>query len=240
MNELLVIGNPRRRRRKTKAGGGRRRRRMSALQRQYFGGGRRRARRNPVASLAALANPRRRRSHSRGTAISNPRRRGRGAARRLSFQRVLSSPLATLRPALTGAIGATLVNTVLARIPLPAMLMTGRTRYLTQGAAAIALGALAQNLRVVGAGTAAKMAEGALTVTLHQAIQDFAAGMGVNLGGMGYYLPGYSAGAAVPGSPGNAARMAGGMGLYVSGPGSGSVIPMRRQNMGNIASSFKF
>jgi len=237
MNELLVIGNPRRRRRKTKAGGThRRRRRMSALQRQYFGGGRRRARRNPVASLAALANPRRRRRRSRGVA----RRRGRGAARRLSFQRVLSSPLATLRPAFVGAIGATLVNTVLARIPLPALLMTGRTRYLTQGAAAIALGALAQNLRVVGAGTAAKMAEGALTVTLHQAIQDFAAQAGVNLGGIGYYLPGHSAGAAVPGSPGNAARMAGGMGLYVSGPGSGSVIPMRRTNMGNIASSFKF
>jgi hypothetical protein len=236
MNELLVIGNPRRRR-KTKAGG-HRRRRMSALQRQYFGGGRRRARRNPVAALAALGNPRRRRRRSRSRG-GFARRVSRGA-RRLSFQRVFASPFATLRPALTGALGATLVNTVLARIPLPAMLMTGRTRYLTQGAAAIALGALAQNLRVVGAGTAAKMAEGALTVTLHQAIQDFAAQAGVNLGGMGYYLPGYSAGAAVPGSPGNAARMAGNMGLYVSGPGSGSVIPMRRTNMGNISSSFKF
>jgi hypothetical protein len=188
-------------------------RRMSAKQRQYFGGGKRH------------------------------RRRGRSgrAMRRYSIRGLVSSPIATLKPALVGAVGATAVNTILARVPLPAMLMTGRTRYLTQGVAAILLGTVASRFGGLGAATAAKMAEGSLTVTLHQALTDLAGGMGVNLSGMGYYLPGYGV-AAGPAAGANAARMAG-MSKYLTGPGS-SVVPFRRMSgvggMKNIGPSFGF
>lgn len=140
-------------------------------------------------------------------------------------------------PALTGAIGAVAVNTVIARLPIPAMLNTGRVRYVTQGALAIGLGMLASRMGL-GSGVAAKMAEGSLTVTLHQALVDIAAGAGMNLSGFGYYLPGR---AAMPpsGSAAPTPRAMAGMGKYVTGPGSNvSVLPARR-GMGNI-NSFKF
>ena len=189
-------------------------RRMSAKQRQFFGGGRKKRR---------------------------GRSRSGGAMRRYSIRGLIGSPVATLKPALVGAVGATAVNTILARVPLPAILMTGRTRYLTQGVAAIVLGTIASRFGGLGAATAAKMAEGSLTVTLHQAITDLAGGMGVNLSGMGYYLPGYGVSAG-PAPGANAARMAG-MSKYLTGPGS-SVVPFRRMSgvggMKNISSSFAF
>jgi hypothetical protein len=129
-----------------------------------------------------------------------------------------------IQNAAIGAIGAVALNAVLSRLPLPMMLMTGRTRYLTQGAVAIGLGMLAANFKLVGAPIAAQAAEGALTVTLADAIKDFAAAAGFPLAGMGYYLPGVGVRAAP--SPG--ARPGVQMGKYVSGPGSGSVTPIRR------------
>lgn len=221
MEELMVIGNPRRRRRKHRSKA-RRHRRMTAKQMQYFGG----ARRNP-------SHRRRRRSSGR----SFIRRARHAMGRSYSLGGLMRSPIATLKPALIGAVGATAVNTILARVPLPAMLMTGRTRYVTQGIAAILLGTVAS--RFAGGATAAKMAEGSLTVTLHQALTDLAGGMGVNLSGMGYYLPGYGVSAG-PQPNANAARLSGGVGKYMTGPGS-SVVPFRRMaGMGNISSSFRF
>lgn len=223
MEELMILGNPRRRRhKKHRAKSHRRHRRMSAKQMLYFGGG---AHRNPS-----------KRRHRRRSAVRSIGRRIRRATRGYSIRGLVSSPLATLKPAMIGAIGATAVNTILGKVPLPATLMTGRMRYVTQGIAAVLLGTVAS--RFAGGATAAKMAEGSLTVTLHQALTDIAGGMGVNLSGMGYYLPGYGVSAA-PAPTGNAARLSG-MGRYMTGPGS-SVVPFRRMSgMGNISTSFRF
>ena len=142
-----------------------------------------------------------------------------------------------------GAAGAIGVNYVLARMPfLPATLTTGRMRYVTQIVAALGLAAVASKLRVVSAATANRMAEGALIVTGVDVIRDFAGAAGINLSGMGYYLPGYGASAVPSLSAGSASRM-GGVGKYITGPGSSaSVVPFRRManGMGNIGTSFRF
>lgn len=233
MQELLVLSNPRRRRRAKKSARRRGKRRMSALQRKYFGGGRKRR-----ASVSALANPakRGRKRRYRRSVKGRIRRAGRRAQR--GFMRLggatgnLSKPFSMVGPALTGALGAIAVNSIMARVPLPAMLMTGKVRYLTQGAAAIALGTVASRFGVIGSGVAAKMAEGALTVTLNDLLKELASDAGINLGGMGYYLPGR--GAIMPNAAGRPAQQ---MGKYLTGPGA-QVMPIRR-NMGNI-NTFKF
>ena len=176
-------------------------------------------------------------------------RRSRGRARRsfssagLSIGRALSNPTSILMPAAVGAAGAIGVNYVLARMPfLPATLTTGRMRYVTQIVAALGLAAVASKLRVVSAATANRMAEGALIVTGVDVIRDFAGAAGINLSGMGYYLPGYGASAVPSLSAGSASRM-GGVGKYITGPGSSaSVVPFRRManGMGNIGTSFRF
>lgn len=179
---------------------------------------------------------RRRRKGSR--AVSRRRRRNpssRGGGK-LSFQRALRSPMNFLKPALIGAVGAVAVNTAMSRlVPLmlpasmQAQFMTGRMRYLTQGIAAIGLGIVAQKVGVRAA-MAEKMAEGSLTVTLTDAIRDFALQAGIPLGGMGYYLPGRNAGRAYPSASGNPGQLMNGMRSYITGPGSasGSVVPLRR------------
>ncbi len=243
MQELMVLsGNPKRRRGKRKARRSARRgkRRMSALQMKYFGGG-------------ARANPKKRRSrrrkarHSVAAGVTRSFRRvrrsaSRGGSRLLggllrSQTGSLSSPMSMLSGALTGAVGAASVNTILARLPLPAMLMAGPQRYATQGVAAIGLGMLAA--RFLGAGVATKMAEGALTVTLHQALVELAGRAGVTLGGMGYYLPGMRA-PAIPNGSGSASRQVAGLGKYVTGPGAGgNNVTALRRGVGAI-NSFKF
>lgn len=128
---------------------------------------------NPTAARRAVARR-----------YSNPRRRLGGG--RLGFTLAKIQPM--VMSAFTGALGAVAMTSVLSRLPLPAMLVTGKVRYVTQGAVAIGVGMLAQMLGVRGP-TAAKAAEGALTVTLNDAIKEVALDAGVNLGGMGYYLP---------------------------------------------------
>lgn len=187
------------------------------------------------AAFAAMArarskNPAKRRSASkRRTSAkrrSNPVTISRVTRRRnpISLTGSFNKPMAMIAPALTGALGAVAVNTALSKLPLPAVLMTGKTRYLTQGVAAVLLGVIAQKVGMKGA-TASRMAEGALTVTLHDAIKEVAAGMGMSLGGMGYYLPGLGARGAMP--P-RGASPAPNLGQYISGPGAGS------RNVGNI------
>jgi hypothetical protein len=117
-------------------------------------------------------------------------------------------------------------------------MLGGTGRYLTQGALAIGLGMLASRFGL-GSAVAAKMAEGSLTVTLHQAITEAAGRAGIALGGMGYYLPGRNASGAVPPYAGSASRQVAGLGKYVTGPGTtASVVPLRR-GMGNI-NTFRF
>jgi hypothetical protein len=137
--------------------------------------------------------------------------------------------MAMLKPALTGAIGAVLLNTIMGKLPIPAQFTTGRVRYVTQAVGAIALGVLASKVGVKGT-TAAKMAEGALTVTLNDALKDIASQAGFNLAGLGYYLPGLGVQAVPSANAAPAMTMNGmrGLGAYVNGPGSmQNVVPMR-------------
>jgi len=235
VQELLVLsGNPRRRK-------GRRKGRSAAQKRAF-------------RKMIAM-NPRRRRrkgrsrmkKHSAVGAISAPRRRYRRSLRgraRLASRRgikflrantgTLSKPFSMIAPALTGAVGAIAVSAVASRLPIPAMLQVGKTRYITQGALAIGLGMLASKIPGVGSGVAAKMAEGSLTVTLAELIKEIATENGINLGGMGYYLPGIRASAIPGGAPAPSINGMRGVGKYISGPGA--VVPFRR-NMAGFAST---
>lgn len=224
MEKILVIGNPSRRSRKSRRKAHRKARRaMSPLQKKYFGGG-------------ARSNSSRRRR-------SSGRRRSRGfmslGAGKLSIGSALRSPVATLKPAAIGAVGAIAVNTAMGRIlpmiPGAPAFTAGRMRYVTQVMGALALAGLASKLRVIGPATAAKMAEGSLTVTMVDVIRDFAGQAGINLAGMGYYLPGYGVNATAPVPSGSArpARLAG-VGQYLTGPGAGSVLPFRRSAMNGM------
>lgn len=244
MQDLLVLSNPSRRRRrkhkaKRRASSRRGGRKMSALQRKYFGGGRKRRGRR---SVAVLANPVKRRRSSRGGRKARRVRRssGRSGGMLGSFLKSgggsLGKPMSVIGPALTGAVGAVAVHAVTARLPLPPVLLVGKTRFITQGAVAIGLGMLASRFGVVGAGVATKMAEGSLTVTLTEFIKEIASDNGINLGGMGVYFPGRQAGGALPSASGGAARM----GKYLTGPGARNVHPLNvGRRMGNI-NTFKF
>ena len=148
-----------------------------------------------------------------------------------------------VKNAFTGALGAVAMTSVLSRLPLPATLMTGKVRYITQGAVAIGLGMVAQMAGLKSA-LAVKAAEGALTVTLNDMVKEVAMDAGINLGGLGYYLPGVGV-RAVPSASGRPSPQLGRLGRYVSGPGSGvpssmpgSVVPIRRgmSGFGNVRS----
>lgn len=152
-------------------------------------------RRNPVARVA-------KRSRRR-----NPISLGGGSLR----------PMALLKPAFIGALGATAVNTILGKLPLPAAAFDGKMRFVTRGVAAIALGMIASKLGARSA-IAAQMAEGSLTVTLHDMITEYSSDMGMALSGfpnptgarLGYFAPGTNA------TRGGQQRV----GAYVSGPGA--------------------
>lgn len=184
-----------------------------------------------------MAKRHRRRSRARRR---NPSRRGQRGM--LNFRAFTAKPMQMITPAFIGAVGAVAVNTVISRVfpmllpvNLQAMFMTGRVRYLTQGAAAIALGMIAQRLGV-RASVAAKMAEGSLTVTLADAIRDVSLSFGMPLGGMGYYLPGRGV-MAVPSASGRPGVNLSGMSAYVSGPGSmpgNNVTAIRRGSMAGM------
>lgn len=217
--EILVVANPSRRRRKSKRRGHRKAKRgVSPLQAMYFGG---RARHNPTRRRKARKSAKRR-SHRRS-----------GGGRSLSFGSAIRSPMAVLKPAAVGAIGAIAVNTFMGRVvpmlPGAGTLLGGRVRYVTQIAAAIGLASVAGKMRVLSPATATKMAEGSLIVTMVDVIRDVSGQFGVNLGGMGYYLPGYGVRGAIGPVPSSQARPAmgvAGVGKYLTGPGAGNVVAM--------------
>lgn len=218
MQELLLV-NPRKRgakRRKAASPAQKRARAAFAARaraRSASAGTKRRksVKRRKAAAPTLYANPRKRRS-----AVRSRRRRNPISGRTVNS--LMKKPFDLVKPALVGAVGSIVVNNVLARVPLPAVMMTGRMRYVTQAVAAVGIAALAQKVGVKGA-TAAQAAEGSLTVTLRDAILDLAAAGGMPLAGMGYYLPGRGAGRAVPSRSANPTRMAG-MSEYLTGPGS--------------------
>jgi hypothetical protein len=156
--------------------------------------------------------------------LVNPRRRGK-RSRALSggggFIRSLTPSLNNMKPMLIGAFqgaaGALAVNAALRFIPLPAILVTGRTIYLTRAALAIGIGMIAQNF--LGGKMAVRMAEGALTVVAVDALRDIVlTTTGVNLG---YYSPARIVGAR-PAGNGAAMRNNGmaGTGRYLSSVGN--------------------
>jgi hypothetical protein len=178
---------------------------------------------NPKRRRARKANPARRHHHV-AVRKSNPARRVH-ARRRRNPLTINAKPLALLTPALIGALGATVVNSVSNYLSpnLPASI-TGSTtlKYLPNIAVALGLAMLGSKM---GGKRAMVMqaAEGSLTVTLHQVIVDLSGGMGMTLSGMrgmrgmGVYMPG--AGARLPNASGNAGQMAG-MNAYLTGHGS--------------------
>lgn len=223
MQELLIVNpsrRPSKRRKSTKAASPaqkRARAAFAAMARGRANNPRKRKsakrRSKPSTALTIMSNPRKRRSVAKRT---HSRRRRNPINLGTSQKKIMG----ILTPALIGALGATAVNTILARLPIPAIAMTGKARYLTQAAAAIGLSMIASKMGVKGT-TASQLAEGSLTVTLHQAITDIATSAGMNLSGMGYYLPGVGVRGAIPSRAANSAPMAlNGMRAYVTGPGS--------------------
>jgi len=254
MEELMVI-NPSPRRRRT---GGRRKHRSAAQRRataklvalnrsrKRHSNPRRRARSHAVARRRSVhvnpRNPIRRarryktsgRFRSGGSGIyryyTNPRRRRR---RNPSMRGMFGDLGGQLMGAATGAAGAIGVDLAMTNLPLPAMLKTGRIRYLTAGAGAILLGMIAGLAGFRRIGT--DLARGSLTVTLRDAIKEVAAASGFNLG---YYsaAPVFS----YPTPGGQNLRGAGGMGrLGVFMPSTSTAAREREaRQMGEIGVYF--
>ena len=115
----------------------------------------------------------------------------------------------------TGAVGALGLDVIQGYLPIPENLKQGLVGTGVKALLAIGMGVLAQNVRIVRPATAAKMANGALTVVLHDELRklvgNFAPGipLGAYIGddGLGYYGSGYPAGVMGEGY--------GGMGTYL-------------------------
>ena len=142
--------------------------------------------------------------------LVNPRKRGRRRSRAVALSRGFLPRFSTVQPmivgAFQGAAGAIAVNAVLRFLPLPAILVTGRTMYLTRAAVALGLGMIAS--RTIGGRIGVRMAEGALTVVAVDVIRDLLmTTAGINLG---YYSPARVVGAR--GENGGAAMRMNGVG----------------------------
>lgn len=159
----------------------------------------RRVRRNPVARSTA-STPARRRTYKR-TATMAP------ARRRRSTRRVARNPISgrglmndLLKPAMTGAAGAIVNDTLFTYLPLPDTLKApGLARYATKGVTAVALTWAASKL--LNRKTALEMGVGALTCLTAEVARNFITanvpalapvameGMGVYVPSLGYYNP---------------------------------------------------
>lgn len=124
---------------------------------------RRRTRRNP-APLAALANPRRRRS-SRRAVSRRPSRR----YRRNPSLRIGNAVNQVIKPAVTQAVGGLVLDLAMGYIPLPAMLATGYAKSLTKVAIAVGIGIVGQ--KVTKGATAKSLALGAATIAIHDLLK---------------------------------------------------------------------
>lgn len=113
--------------------------------------------------------------------------------RRNPSPRTMGGVIGMLKGGFQGGLGAVAVNTIYGKLPLPVMMKSGNMAYIGKAAFAIALGMFGR--RLLPGNVAARMAEGSLAVTFHDAIVNIAGGMMPNLGlgDMGYYPGGYSA-----------------------------------------------
>jgi hypothetical protein len=101
----------------------------------------------------------------------------------------------------TGAVGALGLDIVQGYLPIPANLKAGIVGTGVKALLAIGMGVVASKVKIVRPATAAKMANGALTVVLHDELRKQVANFapGIQMGeylddGLGYYGSGYPAG----------------------------------------------
>ncbi len=147
---------------------------------------RRKRRAAPVAKRRAAPVAKRRRRR-----LSNP------AGRRMTLRNVMDQQIMPSFISAGGALGLDVAYGYLGQW-VPAQLSTGYIRYATKGAIAIGLGMLVQQFMPTR--TAKKMVEGALTVTVHDALKEmtqqmmpnvplgeYVSGMGEYVSGVGWY-----------------------------------------------------
>jgi hypothetical protein len=112
----------------------------------------------------------------------------------------------------TGAVGALGLDVVQGYLPIPANLKVGIVGTGVKALLAIGMGMLAANFKIVRGPVAAKMANGALTVVLHDALKEQVAVFAPGIA-MGEYLEsdlGYYPGSGYP-----AGNMNNGVGSYL-------------------------
>lgn len=102
----------------------------------------------------------------------NPKRRARRVARRRNPILSGSALTSQLMPALTGAIGAAVVDKAADYVAgyLPVQLRTGWGRYLALGGIALAIGFGLEKAKLVKPATRNALVGGALTVTVYKAV----------------------------------------------------------------------
>ena len=129
-----------------------------------------------------LVNPSRRRRRKKKTTTrrrnTNPaRRRRRTTTRKRTYRRRRRNPAGMrgvqgqVMTAFQGASGALLLDVTLGYLPIPANLKAGLVGTGVKAALAIALGVFSKQLKIVRPATAAKFADGALTVVLHDELK---------------------------------------------------------------------
>lgn len=158
MAEVLLVGNPRKRRR---------RRKMSAKQRKYFGKRRRRRSRKSSPVAVAKSNPRRRRRRRGGAVAVRRVRRKRNPSPRAMLGQIVPTVQAGAIGAGGGLANDLLYGAIKARLPVA--MQTGIGRHAVKVLGAVLVGMLG-NFVLKGKGVA--LANGAMTVVLHEAFKE--------------------------------------------------------------------
>lgn len=117
-----------------------------------------------------LVNPRKRKRRAKRRTVSR-RRKNPVRRRRRRNPNGLGTAQNLFMPALTGAGGALALDLALGYVPIPLAMKTGIPGYAVKAAAALGLGMLMDNFKMVRHATAVDMTKGALTVMLHGAIK---------------------------------------------------------------------
>lgn len=153
-----------------------------------------------MATVTLLTNPRKRKKSSRKTPArkstalrastpkkrKSPKRRKNPVGTPVSKMRTIRrrrNPIkargvvdANLMPSLKGALGAIAIDSVYNMLPVPAEMQVGAIGHVVKGGVAIALGMLAENMKLTKKDNAQQMVNGALTVQLHGLAQEMLGG----------------------------------------------------------------
>lgn len=182
--QTLMLINPSKRPSKRKSGASKMARKKRTVRRAVAAKPARRTYRkaSPKVVHHYTSNPApRRKSRARravGSAVANVKRR---------VKRYRSNPsprgiMSMVKPALQGVAGSLLVNTAVNYLPLPDSMKTGNMLHVTRVAGALAVGLLAH--KMIGKEAAKNMAQGAMIVTIHDAVVGLLSGSGLKLGGV--------------------------------------------------------